>query len=99
MFTTVKKRIKLKKSDHEMVAAYAKKDGIPKASGKRRLSLIITLSGRQKEADIDSMNKVALDACVACGLLLGDRAKEAEWGGVEYQRGLEGGTLLILEDI
>ena len=97
LYATVRDRIHLKKEDRTFIAFYAKNLCIPKATGRRRVTLEIGLTGRQKEADIDAYQKTVLDALVECGLLLGDTRAEAEWGGVSYSRG-ESFTAICLED-
>ena len=90
---------KLKKSDAAMIAGYALQAGIPKATGKRRVSLEITLTGRQRQVDPDSYQKSTLDGLVKCGQLLDDNAASVEWGCVWYSRIGEAGTTIILTDM
>lgn len=88
-----------KKQDRAIVSAYCLKMRIPNAPCKRRVSLEITLAGRQQEADIDAYQKSVLDALVHANMLVNDTDKWAEWGGVEYLRGKAGQTVIILEDL
>lgn len=88
-----------KKQDRAIVWAYCLKERAPAATGKRRVSLEITLSGRQKEADIDAYQKSVLDSLVHAKMLIDDSGKWAEWGGVTYRRGKQGKTVIILEDV
>ena len=90
---------KLKKADANMIAAYAMIDSIPKATGKRRVSLEITLTGRQRQVDPDAYQKSTLDGLVKCGMLLDDNAASVEWGCVWYIRIGEAGTTIILTDM
>ena len=92
---------RLKKADGEMVAFYAIQCCTPKATGKRRVSLQIVLTGQQKEADPDAYQKSLLDALVHAGLLTDDNSQGVEWGGVEYNQNgsVTAGTTIILEDV
>jgi hypothetical protein len=90
---------KLKKSDANIISAYAFCAGIPKATGKRRVSLEITLTGLQRQTDPDSYQKSTLDGLVKCGMLLEDNAASVEWGGVSYDRIGEAKTTIVLEDL
>ncbi len=100
-------REKLKKADAKVVADCASLHQTPPCTGKRRVSLEIVLQGRQQEADIDAYLKTVLDALVNCGMLIDDKAKFVEWGGVKYTRGpaqwgqttVPWGTAIVLEDI
>lgn len=88
-----------KRADREMVAGYALAQQIPRAEGKRRVSLVVTLGPRQRGFDPDSPWKSLLDALVACGLLVDDSGRWVEAGAVTFERGRERGTLIILEDV
>lgn len=92
-------RNRLKRADYQMVACYAVALGIPRATGKRRVSLEITLAGPGRPPDGDSYWKVVLDSLVACGLLCDDSPKWAELGPVTFSRGKERCTVITLEDI
>ena len=91
-------RMLLEHECREMIAAYAAVQQIPKATDKRRLSVTVTLSGRQRAGDADCIWKGLLDALVACGLLRGDRCEDVELGPVTFSRG-ERQTRIILEDL
>lgn len=89
----------LKKADREMVGTYAILVGIPKASGKRRITLTLTLSPRQRGGDPDAYWKSLLDALAACGLLVDDNRQNVELAPVLFQRGKERATTIVLEDL
>jgi hypothetical protein len=93
------KKNRLKKTDKDFVATYAMRLGIPPATGKRRVSLEITLSGRQKETDPWAYCKSLLDALVACRMLVDDSARFVEFVPATYTRGDDGGTVIVLEDL
>lgn len=90
---------RLKLADRELVGMYAVQAGVPKAEGKRRVSLEIVLQGRQQEADPDAYWKSLLDALVYAGLLVDDSREWCELGAVTYSRGDEGSTTIVLEDV
>lgn len=95
----IKDRIKYRQVDHAMVAGYAHKEGVPRALGKRRVSLEITLTGKQKEFDVDSPWKGLFDALVSCGQLLGDTVHLVQIGELSFTRGTEPKTVILLEDL
>jgi hypothetical protein len=92
-------RARAKKADRELVGAYARLAGIPPASGKRRVSLTLTLAPRQRAGDPDAYFKSLLDALVHAGPLLDDNRQGVELGGVEFERGAEHATRVLLEDL
>lgn len=89
---------KLKKNDRELVHFYALQYDIPKAKGRRRVSLQITYCGRQKEYDSDNAWKSVLDALVRCGQLIDDNPKHVVIGPVIQTRGKTTSTTITLED-
>lgn len=95
------KATRLKRADRETVALMARRDGIPKATGKRRVGITILLGKYQREKDPDAYWKSLLDAMVHAKLLVDDREKWCEQGAVKHERtkGRTWGTLLTLEDI
>lgn len=92
---------KRKSEDAQIVAAYCREAEVPHALDKRRVSLEIRLTAKQKEADPLAYCKSLLDALVNCRMLIDDKAEFMEWGGVTYSRGkpLVPGTTIILEDM
>lgn len=93
------KRRRLKLECRELVGHYSREQGIPRAEGKRRVSLSFTLSGRGKVKDDDNVRKVLSDALVAAGLLVDDAPAWVEWGPVTWGRGAARGTVVVLEDL
>jgi hypothetical protein len=64
------------------------------------VSLVITLTARQRPADPDAFWKSLLDALVHAGLLADDDAAHVQLGGVIFRRGEPpGGTEIVLEDV
>ncbi len=66
---------KLRTEMMSLLWAYARSQGVPPATTRRKVSLAICLAPKQKVPDADSMDKLLLDALVGCGLLLDDGAK------------------------
>jgi Holliday junction resolvase RusA-like endonuclease len=91
-------RARLKKADRDLVAWYAREQEIPKATGKRRVSLEIVLGPRGRKSDPDAYWKSVLDALVSCQALLDDSAKWVELGQVTFSRGPRG-SAITLEDL
>jgi Holliday junction resolvase RusA-like endonuclease len=93
------KAARLKRQDRFMVAHHARLQGIPPATAKRRVSLVLTLAPRQRAGDPDAYWKSTLDALVHADLLLDDNRQGVELGTVEFQRGPMRGTEIRLEDL
>jgi hypothetical protein len=88
----------LKKVDRVMVAAYA--SGVPKAQGKRRVSLHIILNKGQRAADPDGQFKSLCDALVHAKMLVNDNRQYVELAPVTFSRRPKGwGTVISLEDL
>ncbi len=96
---TMRKRMVLERIDKNMVCAYAYQNRIPKALGRRRVDLHMTLQGRDKERDVDANWKSMLDSLVAAGMLIDDHRKYCELGDVTYERGAERATLITLTEL
>src|SRR5208337_5025788 len=62
----------LKRQDTTFVIAYSRIQGIPKATGKRRVTLEITFGKGTRAGDPDAYNKSLLDALVNASLLVSD---------------------------
>ena len=87
-----------------MVAVYCHQAGVPKASGKRRVSVTILqpASTPGRMPDPDNLLKSLLDALVQAGMLVDDSSKWLTQGKVEILReptvaALE--TVIEFEDI
>lgn len=91
------KKHRLKKADRDIVAYYA--GWIPKATGKRRVTLMIILGPRQRGADPDAYQKSLADALVCCQLLRDDSREWIEWAPIVYERGPERATVITLTDL
>jgi hypothetical protein len=95
---SVRGKIRLKKADREMIAGYVMAKRIPRAEGKRRLSLHIVLGKGQRGAD--AYHKSLLDACKHAGLILDDSSRYVELAPVTFSRDWNGwGTVIRLDDL
>jgi hypothetical protein len=93
-------RIRLGKAARERIAWEARlADVRGTVSIRRRVSLAITLSGRQRATDIDSMWKATLDGLVSAGLIVDDSARWCAIGDLSFGRGEATSTRIILEDM
>lgn len=92
---------KLKKADAATIAAAFRQLDVPKAKGKRRVSLRIILKPRARQSDDDNLWKCLLDGLERCGQLVEDNRRWCETGTVEYERGTLAmwGTWIVLEDV
>lgn len=75
---------RLKSGDKQMIGAYATKARIPKAEGKRRVTLIWT-QYRGRTPDEDGCLKSLLDALKYLGYLKDDSPTWCELGGVTFR--------------
>jgi Holliday junction resolvase RusA-like endonuclease len=88
----------LKKVDRAMVAAYV--SGVPKATGKRRVSLHIILDKGQRACDPDSYQKSLNDALGRAGMLVDDNRQHVELAPVTFLRDPKAwGSVIQLEDL
>ena len=90
-------RIRLAKGDRELVSYYARSSGIPPATGKRRVSIEVTMPGRRP--DPDAILKSLLDALVAAELLRSDSSRWCQLGDVTIELGDQRQTVVTLQDI
>ena len=92
-------RSKRKRIDRAAVALAARIASVPPATGKRCVSLLLTMAPRQRRPDPDALWKSLLDALVRCGLLVDDGAAWCELGPVTFDRGPRRRTVVVLEDL
>lgn len=92
---------RLKRQTAELLGVHARLNGIPDATGPRRLCVRIVLAPRQREYDDDNPWKVLLDSLKTAHLILDDRRGMVEWSPPTYERGTSEfhGTYLTLEDL
>ncbi len=92
-------RSRRKRFDAELVAIEAHNQDVPRATLRRRVSLLIVLGPRQRAGDVDAYQKSCLDALVCAGLLIDDSPAWCEIAPVVYERGPEKKTVIVLEDM
>lgn len=90
---------RMKAADTQMIGVYAYIAKVPKAAGKRRLEIVITLAPGQRGADNDAYFKVCLDSLVSLSLLKDDNRQQLELEPVRYERGAAKATTLILTEL
>lgn len=90
---------KRKKRDRIIIAWRASMCGVPRASGKRLLRLILLFPKGKRMGDPDSYWKSLCDALVQCGALVNDSKDWVELAPVEYFRGATMMSIVILEDL
>ncbi len=93
-------RMALERECKQFVAFYG--SHVPKAAGKRRVSMAVTLAVRQRMPDADeNALKAVLDALVACQLLVDDSRVWCECVPTEFvlSRKRQPHTLITLEDV
>lgn len=92
---------RMKDSDFNMVNGYRLRYGLPKAEGKRRVTLHIIRKPRQAGADPDAYWKSLLDALKRAGLLVDDNRQHVELMPVTYsdKTTANWGTRITLEDM
>src|SRR5262249_43659142 len=80
---------RLRKQSTQLLGVYVLKQRVPKATGRRRVSVEIVLAPRQRQPDRDAFDKLLLDALVGAGLLLDDSERGLA-GRVEvtFRRGI-----------
>ena len=100
LMRSVKAKIRMKKLDREMIWGSALEQKIPKAGGKRRVSLHVTLGKGMREFDIDAPQKSLYDAMKHAGLIVDDSSKYVEMGTLTFSRNWQSwGTRITVEDL
>lgn len=92
-------RNRQKKLDTDIIAAEAFAQQIPRATGKRRVSITVRQKKGVKCADVDAYFKVLLDALVRCQAIVDDSGEWCEIGSVKYEVSERKGLVIELEDI
>ncbi len=87
---------RLKRSDKEIVAIYFLQSQIPKATTKRRLSVVF--HNKHWKSDPQNRLKSCLDALVSCGALKDDSPEWLELGEIRNGGG-ERKTVITLEEL
>lgn len=89
----------LKKKDRKRIAAHVALLGLPPATGKRRVTLTLTMGKRQRTPDPDGVFKSLLDALVHAKMLVDDNKEGLQLMPVRFERGAEKATTILLEDM
>jgi hypothetical protein len=85
--------------DASMVSTYAHMAKVPRAQGRRRVSVRFVLAGRDRVRDEDNTCKGLYDSLVRCGALVDDSPRRLERGPVVQERGARRLTEIVLEDV
>jgi hypothetical protein len=92
-------KYKLRKAAAQVLGVHKMLANVPDAHGKRRLSVKVTWTG-SRVPDLDSVDKLFLDACKEAHLILDDDARGLDGRlPVEFRRGREKLTEIVLEDV
>src|SRR5262245_584319 len=93
---------RLRRAAAQLLGAYALQQRVPRATTRRKVSVLVTLGPRQRPCDTDAYDKLLLDGLVGAGLLVDDGAGGLA-GRVEvtFSRGTASawGTVVVLEDL
>jgi len=94
------KRKKIKDADTALMTVYGLAQCIRCATGRRKVSLVISGYGRGGPfPDPDNLWKSLLDALKNAGLLVNDTQQYCEMGDVKFVRSTKRQTIIILEDL
>lgn len=96
---TIRARIRLERIDRNMIMGYCLLNRVPRAQGRRRVDMTVTLPPKGREADVDALWKSTLDGLVHAGMLIDDHRQYCQMGDVKYDRGPERATLIELTDL
>jgi hypothetical protein len=92
-------RLRLGRQVKQLVGLERLAQGLPKAGGRRRVSVLVEVAGPGGLPDPDGTLKLLLDALVACGLLIDDSARWCECAPPAVRRGEATRTVVALEDM
>ncbi len=84
-------------ADHFTLAALVFR--VPKATGKRRVSLVFTVQKGKPKPDPDNLVKVVLDGLVKAGVLVDDSDEWCQLGGIRMEVGKHPKTMAIVEEM
>ncbi len=89
---------RLKKHDADVILRAVRAYGVPNATGRRRVSLLIVLPPRQRAFDGDNVLKSTLDALTHAGALRNDSPAWVVWTPPVYARGPALTTFITLQE-
>ena len=84
--------------DAWVIGCEAKVQGLTKATGRRRVSLVIRHAKGKAVVDPDALYKSLLDGLRKCGLLKDDNRHWLELGPVTYEAAPKRGLVVVLEE-
>ncbi len=90
-------RNRLLKQDAEVIGLEALRQHIPRATGRRRVSLLIRY--KNHALDPDGALKSLFDGLTVSGLILDDNRHQLEMGWVRYEKATRKGVEIVLEDL
>jgi hypothetical protein len=95
----IRDRIRLGKSWRFAVHLAFHLSGIPRATGRRRVTLSVTWGPGERSIDPDNLNKCLGDSLKTAGAIRGDSYRWVTWGEAVYRRGPTARTVVVLEDV
>jgi hypothetical protein len=96
---TLRERMRLQEKAAELVGNYAHVQGIPKATGPRKVNVRFTYPRGARFHDADAFYPSLLDCLVACHLLVDDSPKWVRIGLWAFQEGHSQQTVIRLRDL
>ena len=97
MSWVVRRKILFNEASEVRIAAF--QQDIPRATGKRRVSVVLVLGPHNRQRDGDNCLKSLLDALVKAGLLVDDSPQWCDWMPPVFERGPKAATRVMLEDV
>jgi hypothetical protein len=91
-------RQRRKDADADLIAIECLRFGVPRAVGRRRVSLELWMGKGERRGDPDAYWKGLLDGLVRCGVLKDDGPRWVDLGPVTYGRDGHRRTVIVLED-
>lgn len=88
-----------KRNMRDLLAAYFIMAGGEFATGKRRVSLTLVMGKGQRRCDRSNLTKLLNDAMKAARIIKDDGPKWLEESEIQYTRGAEWGTRIVVEDL
>lgn len=92
-------RRRRKRSDADLIAVYCGRAQVAAASRRRRITQRLTLAGNDRRRDDDNAWKSLLDSLVYARVLVDDGPDWVEKRPLEFERGRERKTTLVIEDL
>ena len=90
---------RLKQNDKEVVWLAVRQGGVPAATCRRRVSLLVVFPKGARMPDPDAFDKSLRDALVACGALKNDSARWVVGEYPQFARGESLVTFITLENV